>query len=459
MQGSQQLSEETNLVNKANEESLNMNDTASSASVRGFEKSVDSSGYWREGWESQIAALKVELAQLRFENESLSLQVRNLQNLQGNLQTSKFVQADDTFQPKSPSRERILVNKTSQNTKREKFVGSHFWNKKKPTKKENGENLQPERSSLESVSDEMEDSLENERVSNEIIVDVLKTVDQKESEGVQGTLSLRGDLLVFRPLDSEVVVPEGTEISKVSFEKKLRDGPELSFSKRVLKDANISIPLGFIRVCEEQSFTFVGLQRPMECLYFSTQELRLRWGTSETGDSLSHFTPKLLQSSSILRSNDLILLSLSMPRRYQNCNWSLLYSTNDHGISIHTFYSRVSEKSPTLLLIKNTDGDCFGCYASQPWKPSLHYYGTGECFVFTLSPEYHVYRWSSENHSFQLSNMDFLAIGGGKHFAIWIDSDFVSGTSGECDTFHSPTLCSHREFTCHILEAWYPISY
>ncbi|GJD08053.1 Oxidation resistance protein 1 [Galdieria sulphuraria] len=436
----QQLSEEANFVNKASQESLNVNDIDRSVTVTGQDKPTNSSGYWKEGWESQIAALKVELAQLRFENESLSLQLRNLQNLQGKLQTSGFVQTEDSSERKSPNVGISLFNKTSQNAEHENFMGSHFWNKKKPVKKKSREDIQPERSSFESVSEEKETSLEKEMFSNEITVDVLRTSNQGQDQGVQGTLSLCHDLLVFRPLDSEVV-----------FQK-------LSFSKRVLKDANISVPLGFIHVCEKQDITFVGLQSPMESLYFSTQQLHSRFRTLQTGNSLSHFTPKLLQNSAILRSNDLILLSLCMPRRYQNCDWSLLYSTNDHGISIHTFYSRVSEKSPTLLLIKNTDGDCFGCYASQPWKPCLHYYGTGECFVFTLSPEYHVYRWSSENHSFQLSSMDFLAIGGGKHFAIWIDSDFVSGSSGECDTFHSPTLCSYREFTCHILEAWYPIS-
>jgi len=437
MQLSKQLSEKSSLVNTLSQENLNLEDNKDLQTFSTQNKPTTTE-YWKEGWESQIAALKVELAQLRFENESLSLQVKNLQNLPKKTTLSR----EESIQ--SPT---STVNETLQGSEN-MSLGSSSRNKKKSIKKKL-------KNYFEAGKNSMESNWSEETVSTEISVDVLRVMEQQQSNGVQGTLSLRDNSLVFEPFesDSQSQSPAGN----LCFEKKLQDIPQITFSKRLVKDSNVTIPFGCLHINEPKNLIFMGLERPMEYLYCSLQECRSRVGTLQNVGNSSFFTPKLLEKSSIFRPNDLKLLSFCMPRRFQNCNWSLLYSTNDHGISIHTFYSRVSEKSPTLMLIKNTDGDCFGCYASQAWKPNLHYYGTGECFVFTLFPEYHVYGWSLENHSFQLSTMEFLAIGGGKHFAIWIDSDFVNGTSGECDTFHSPSLCSHEEFTCHILEVWYPV--
>lgn len=441
MQVSQQLPEEVESTKDGMEVSWSVQE----------ESSANATGYWKEGWESQIAALKVELAQLRFENESLSLQLRNLQNIQKRLSSSNFVQSEESCTKSGTNK----ANRTVSNTQHEYFVDSSFRNKNKSVKQD----PEREQNSIESNAEKKDNFLETRTVSCQVSVEFVGADNQRAKELVQGTLSHCNDSLIFKPFEAGVTFPYWKPNAESSFEKKLRDISEISFSNRILKDANVSVPMGLIFVREERDLVFVGLERPMEYVYLSTQEWLSSMKTAHSGNPRARFTPQLLQKSSILRSNDLALLSSCMPRRYQNCNWTLLYSTNVHGISIHTFYNRVSDKSPTLLVIKNTDGDCFGCYASLPWKPSLHYYGTGECFVFSLFPEYHVYRWSSENHSFQLSSMDFIAIGGGKHFAIWIDADFVSGTCGDCETFHNPTLCSHEEFTCHVLEVWYPIPY
>jgi len=39
--------------------------------------------------------------------------------------------------------------------------------------------------------------------------------------------------------------------------------------------------------------------------------------------------------------------------------------------------------------------------------------GTGESFLFTTSPKFAVYKWSSLNEQFMMCEPDFIALGGG----------------------------------------------
>ena len=82
------------------------------------------------------------------------------------------------------------------------------------------------------------------------------------------------------------------------------------------------------------------------------------------------------------------------------------------------------------------------------------YFGLGTCFVFTLHPSFHVYPASGSNQFFQLATPQALALGGGDHFAIWIDEALRKGTSKRCETCASPSLSSEEEFRCNDLEVW-----
>jgi hypothetical protein len=104
---------------------------------------------------------------------------------------------------------------------------------------------------------------------------------------------------------------------------------------------------------------------------------------------------------------------------------------------------------------------------------ALRYYGTGECFVFSANEEstrVSVHRWSRKNSFFQLSAHGFLAVGGGGHFALWIDDDLAFGSTAECSTFDSAPLTvsradacrkvddeGHVEFEIVTMEVWAPV--
>eukprot|EP00871_Galdieria_phlegrea_P004350 jgi/Galph1/4916/GphlegSOOS_G3572.1 len=406
--------------------------------------------YKKEGWESQIAALKVELAQLRFENESLLSQLKNLKK--GKANSHELVSKE-----KQVSKTKQSVQFKQDKEDKKNFFRSHFWKSGKAKL-----NQTPTTETICSDS-----PLKEEMVSvDAIAVDVFG-----KNDNIQGILSVCSSSVVFEPIDCQSDSEKSENNTKrESLVIKSNQIVNLSVDTWQIKENNLLINLGKVGMMNKETgkqLFFIGLEKPMKYVYEIIQtydecetNLVEDIKTPNAGNEAIHtyLNSRLTQTSAVISAEDFYKLVMTMPKRFQACNWTLLYSTNVHGISIHTFYSRVAGKSPTLLLLKDTDGDCFGCYASQPWRPYSQYYGTGECFVFTTCPVFQVYHWSTNNYSFQLSTLEFLAMGGGKHFAIWIDADFVCGASGECDTFHSPPLSKHEEFTCHILEAWYPVS-
>lgn len=147
-----------------------------------------------------------------------------------------------------------------------------------------------------------------------------------------------------------------------------------------------------------------------------------------------------------------------VPARHVNDDWQRLYSTMHDGASLKTLYYRCKRHvGGVVLLIRDTRGAVFGCYVSEPWRMSPHYYGNGETFVWSVvdnKPQVH--RWSRANSLFQLACNNSLALGGGPAggFALFIDSMLERGASRQCSTFNSPCLASAEQFDIVVLEAY-----
>jgi len=45
-----------------------------------------------------------------------------------------------------------------------------------------------------------------------------------------------------------------------------------------------------------------------------------------------------------------------------------VFSSNEHGTSLTTFYHRVEGYEPTLLIMRTTQGEVFGAYCSSAWS-------------------------------------------------------------------------------------------
>lgn len=79
------------------------------------------------------------------------------------------------------------------------------------------------------------------------------------------------------------------------------------------------------------------------------------------------------------------------PRLRLSTTWTLLYSLDQHGISIQTMYERMrvglcGSDSGVVLVVKDADGSMFGAYVNEGLKESRSYYGDGTWCVGSRSP-------------------------------------------------------------------------
>ncbi|XP_043480111.1 GTPase-activating protein skywalker isoform X2 [Leptopilina heterotoma] len=179
--------------------------------------------------------------------------------------------------------------------------------------------------------------------------------------------------------------------------------------------------------------------------------------------------------SQILDMPDLFTLWSWLPVRITMYQPILLYTTEEHGCSLTTFYVRVEQHEPTLLMIKTCNNEVFGAYCSTRWcERNLKddkgqrqaYFGTGETFLFSLYPERAKYPWigmdSSHNDSrvhhsaelFMAADAKMITIGGGDGQAIWMDENIRFGKTDHCSTFNNPPLCASGDFEIRVLEVY-----
>ncbi|KAI6022981.1 TLD-domain-containing protein [Pisolithus microcarpus] len=164
-------------------------------------------------------------------------------------------------------------------------------------------------------------------------------------------------------------------------------------------------------------------------------------------------------------------------------NWTLLYSIDQHGISLNTLYSRCEPRIPckaepnppsgALLVVKDSFDGVFGAWIGEGiTKGQGGFYGSGEAFLWQYrrdtSPPLEVYKWSGKNDYVVLCDPDFISFGGGDgHYGLYIDSSLLEGSSAPCPTFDNPVLCARPlsqmgaskgkkdvPFECVGLEVW-----
>lgn len=167
--------------------------------------------------------------------------------------------------------------------------------------------------------------------------------------------------------------------------------------------------------------------------------------------------PDMSELSSIMSEDLRRFLYFSLPPVAQGRSWVLLYSTWRHGISLSTMYRR-SLLCPgyCLLVVGDLKGAVFGGLVEAPLRPTnKKYQGTNRSFIFTnLYDEPIIFRPTGANHYFTLCSPDYLAMGGGGHFALYLDADLLNGSSYESETFGNPCLAHSDDFKVKEVELW-----
>ncbi|XP_072535561.1 nuclear receptor coactivator 7 isoform X1 [Salminus brasiliensis] len=195
--------------------------------------------------------------------------------------------------------------------------------------------------------------------------------------------------------------------------------------------------------------------RSWEIITINEAKRRQSFGSFEDEEPLD-LLPILMDPSTLLEDTHIEKLAARLPARVQGYPWRLAYSTVVHGTSLKTLYRNLGAVDcPVLLVIKDMHNQVFGAFSTHPFRVSEHYYGTGETFLYTFSPEIKVFRWTGENSYFVKGNLDSLQIGGGGgHLALWLDADLYHGSTSKCSTFNNHPLSPQQDFTIQNLEVW-----
>ncbi|CAN6917544.1 unnamed protein product [Brassica oleracea var. botrytis] len=168
--------------------------------------------------------------------------------------------------------------------------------------------------------------------------------------------------------------------------------------------------------------------------------------------------PEISDPSLLLKEQARRSLYTSLPALVQGRKWVLLYSTWRHGISLSTLY-RKSQLWPglSLLVVGDKKGSVFGGLVEAPLIPTDYkYQGTNNTFVFTdKSGQPTVYHSTAgANRFYTLCSKDFLALGGGGRFALYLDSELLHGSSACSETYGNSCLANSQDFDVKEVELW-----
>ncbi|CAL0306578.1 unnamed protein product [Lupinus luteus] len=148
----------------------------------------------------------------------------------------------------------------------------------------------------------------------------------------------------------------------------------------------------------------------------------------------------------------------SLPTLIHGRKWMMLYSTWKHGISLSTLYRRsMLWPGMSLLVVGDRKGAVFGGLVEAPLIASnkRKYQGTNNSYVFTnISGHPVIYRPTGVNRYFTLCTTESLAIGGGGHFALYLDGDLLNGSSSVSETYGNPCLAHSQDFDVKEVELW-----
>lgn len=161
----------------------------------------------------------------------------------------------------------------------------------------------------------------------------------------------------------------------------------------------------------------------------------------------------MIGQSALVSPVEFLKIRASLPIRLRNSDWTLIFNTSEHGTSLTTFFKAASTCAYSLVFIKDSAGYVFGGFSTETWEPLGSFFGSGECFVFTVKPTVACYKWTSSNDFYVYSSKEYIAMGGGRH-AFYLDADFSWGTSEVSQTYLNRRLSSTEEFSCTVVEVW-----
>ncbi|XP_047543318.1 oxidation resistance protein 1 isoform X3 [Vanessa atalanta] len=232
-------------------------------------------------------------------------------------------------------------------------------------------------------------------------------------------------------------------------------------------------------------------EEPQPEVLSMSDELRRALYSSGASVDMEFSPPDLIGTSEIFTMEHREKLCGVLPARAQGYMWSLAFSTSQHGFSLASMYRKMQRvDSPVLLVIQDTDNNVFGALTSCAFRPSEHFYGTGESLLFSFqrveerrrsqpSPDdgqkedkdeikddkddetelvktkFKYWGWTGDNMYFIRGSNDNISIGAGDgKFGLWLDGDLYLGRTQRCTTYGNEPLTTREDFIVKIMECW-----
>ncbi|XP_036139003.1 nuclear receptor coactivator 7 isoform X4 [Monomorium pharaonis] len=193
-----------------------------------------------------------------------------------------------------------------------------------------------------------------------------------------------------------------------------------------------------------------------EVLSMSEEFRRALYANSAISLDNEVIVPDLIGITEILSDDHREQLCRHLPARAEGYQWTLVFSTSQHGFSLNSMYRKMAKvESPILLVIEDTEGNVFGALTSCSLHVSDHFYGTGESLLFRFTPRFQCFNWTGDNLYFIKGNNESLAIGAGDgKFGLWLDGDLYQGRTQSCSTYGNEQLAPREDFVVKTLECW-----
>ena len=176
-----------------------------------------------------------------------------------------------------------------------------------------------------------------------------------------------------------------------------------------------------------------------------------------TSQNASQYLPKLNIPSEIFTPIQLKELHSKLPYYHQYTNLRRVFSISVDGCAVSSFYDKCEEVNNSILVVKDEDGNIFGGYASEAWKPKFTFFGTGECFLFTFYKENRitVFNSTGENDHYMYTDNDQICMGcSDDYFSLSLRNNFLDGYSKKTRTYNNECLNDKDKFTVVKLELW-----
>jgi hypothetical protein len=125
---------------------------------------------------------------------------------------------------------------------------------------------------------------------------------------------------------------------------------------------------------------------------------------------------------------------------------------------------RIENIGSVVIVIKDTSGNVFGAFASQPVKQQPKFHGDQNNFLFRLRPTIDIHYATIINQHYQYFNYGMQSLPNGigfggqlEYFGLWLDSSFGHGHSKaqpRSTTYDSPQLSAKEEFDIDLVECF-----